>query len=1134
MRSCVHRMIAALPSRLFVLALAAPFALAQVPPGVEPPPDAGLLDAEWKAPEPAFARLDAARQALGKGDRAGAIPHLLAALEFRPASPLVLLELVRAQEEADAKALWSWRYAVAATDARGKVEPDAASKKLFVPAELALLQKVAGLRALAAAELAKASERGKPGAGTSALGNGAVARFLATVFDEVAGDSPQLLRAHASNVHKAFAGHAPDLDAIGKALLQVAQGQFGQGASFGAGVATATGKDADAARLELQLAAARILAGLARQANFGKDLLGFDPGPLKQQAAAAAAAREAIERALPAPRVWTVDELRALDPAAQKAFTLAHRSWASPGVATSPTGKYRIETVCGHETLLGVAETVELHHARLVAHYGADPFEGRKGTVLIVPEVHEMETEGLPFWWAGGFQGGDRTVLRFAWGDVPGLGRGLTHELTHRFDGVLRPFLRAWYGEGHASWTGGHYGPMTDADFTEDHLDLGACMRTLQKGYGEAEGLKRLLRGELDEYRDNYFAGYALYAFLRGYPPDAPPKYRSALQRFEEGARAGQSDPVGWFEKAICDGKDGRAKGFDAFVVEWRAFLDGIARWLDEKRRGPDVAWVAAYGPMAAGEIGKLVRDEFTWSWARARAEPFFGQGHARAAADVLRDAGHPAAAAAAYLWSLAVEGFEADTGERLVPLLHQTGRAEAAAAVAALARSRAPTRVPASAVGEALLAKLPRTKALLDGLVAAAAALGDTRPLARAEVLAEHERIAAWFGLPAADGAALALPAPSVPRTLLAHGLVDDRRVEYDEGRVDGLWFASPDGDLFVGRDRASSATGLERESPHRNVFVRTQEWLPPGDHVLRLRVHLTTAFVEGAFVVGHWRRDRGVRIGFAAGDPEFASGRKDAQIATDRVAVRLEGRWERDGRLPRTSQATTIEFGATRPSFEVEIAVKGPLVVVRIEGQEAFRYTAHDGEPVEGHFGFAASRGAYRVQQPTIERRDLSLPGQALGAVAGAGLDVARAATVPVEDLLGLPVRGLPVGEVGTLVLWLPPVAADDTLDRRLPRTLPLLAKWMTEAVDFPQPWVLALPDTADTKQLEAVRKAIAEVRKEPMPEVRHRVSAPFDGGPWVLFVDSKGILRGANQVGDAELFAVVESWARMFRDR
>jgi hypothetical protein len=528
------------------------------------------------------------------------------------------------------------------------------------------------------------------------------------------------------------------------------------------------------------------------------------------------------------------------------------------------------------------------------------------------------------------------------------------------------------------------------------------------------------------------------------------------------------------------------------------------------------------------------VRDEVTWSWARARAEPFFGQGHARAAGDVLREAGHGAAAAAAYLWSLAVEGFEPESALHLLRALQQNGRAEAAACVEALVRSRWPQRVPTPVAGDVLLAKLPKTKALLDGLLAAAAALGDERPLARAEVLAEHERLAAWFGLPPAEASAAALPAPSVPRTLLAHGLVDDRRVEYDEGRHEGLWFASPEGDLFVGRDRASSATGLERDSPHRNVFVRTNEWLPAGDHVLRLRVHLTTAFVEGAFVVGHWRRDRGVRLSFAAGDPEFASGRKAAQIQTDRVAVRLEGRWERDGRLPRTSQATTVEFGSAKPSFDVEIAVRGPLVAVRIEGQDVFRYTAHDGAPVEGHLGFAASRGAYRVQQPTLERRDLALPGQALGAVSGAGLDVDRAATATADELLGLPVRGLPVSSVGTLVFWLPPVPADDTLDRRLPRTLPLLQKWMNETLDFPQPWVLALPAEAPNVQVEAVQKALAEVRKEPMVVVRHRVSAPFDGGPWVLFVDSKGILRGANQVGDAELFAVVESWARMFRDR
>src|SRR5262249_21630075 len=181
--------------------------------------------------------------------------------------------------------------------------------------------------------------------------------------------------------------------------------------------------------------------------------------------------------------------LLALDHEQRDAFTLAHRGWAAPAVALSTTGRYRIETICGFETLLGAAQTVELHHARLVAHFGNDPFVGRPGTGRIVPEVHDLETEGAPFWWAGGFQGGDRTVIRFAWSNVPAMGRLLTHELTHRFDGVVHPFLGSWYGEGHACWTAAHYSRMRAADCTEDFLDKGTVAHTYGLGYGAQDKL---------------------------------------------------------------------------------------------------------------------------------------------------------------------------------------------------------------------------------------------------------------------------------------------------------------------------------------------------------------------------------------------------------------------------------------------------------------------------------------------------------------------------------------------------------------------------------------------------------------------------------------------------------------------
>src|SRR5690606_29548560 len=116
--------------------------------------------------------------------------------------------------------------------------------------------------------------------------------------------------------------------------------------------------------------------------------------------------------------------------------------------------------------------------------YGQDPFLDRPGTVRIVPEAEGLEAEGVPYWWAGGFQSGDLTVLRFSASNIPDLGRGLTHELTHRFDGATYPGLPAWLMEGKAVWTGGAYDAMTDEEFIANDANAGTMDQTMRKGYG--------------------------------------------------------------------------------------------------------------------------------------------------------------------------------------------------------------------------------------------------------------------------------------------------------------------------------------------------------------------------------------------------------------------------------------------------------------------------------------------------------------------------------------------------------------------------------------------------------------------------------------------------------------------------
>ncbi|MEC7582803.1 MAG: hypothetical protein VYE77_00665 [Planctomycetota bacterium] len=1113
-------------------------ATAQAPPGATPPLETKGLAATPAEKSAADTRWQLGRAALANGTAEAALPHLLAALEFHPNSPAILLDLALACQATpageDSAAFWLERLVRAGADDKGRFKASKEQRQQLGKLDLEDGRKLARQRALAAAELERAI---KKLANRPKLGDGATARWLTEIFTELAHDSPALLAGHGPAVQAALAQFAPDYEAVCAGLLQLAKMSPGK---------TTTGREADEdgedaerqRRLERALEAARILAGLARQASFGDDVQGPRPPDLSKMAAEAARAIARHESALGEPRVYTIAELEAMDPEQRDAFTLAHRSWANPAVTVSPTGKYRLETVCGFETLLGAATTVEWHHDRLAKHFGADPFTDRQGTVRIVPEVAELEIEGAPHWWAAGFQGGDRTVIRFAWSNIPAMGRLLTHELTHRFDGVMHPFQRAWYVEGHAVWTGGHYAKMRDVDCVEDFLQVGTCATTLVEGYGRADKLKKLLTGEIEEYRDNYFAGYALYAFLRGYPPKQKARYASALAKFERNGRAGSKDPVGYFTTCFCDGEDGRPTDFDGFVEEWREFLGDCYAFLDDRTRGPENEWVGRYGRRGPGDPAKLAMDEPTWSWGRNHAEPFFGQAHATAAGRVLRAGGLPHAAAAANLWSLSCEGGQPGPAAAARELLEELGREDAAGALAILQRSRFPNMVTAPAPSP-LSNKLGKTHGYLNLLREVAAAhdvLGHATTAAalRAEATRLGDLLPAAEAEATASGKPAAAP-PPVPRILGSFGYGESSLTGFDDNRVKGLWYETESGDLHVGRKRPREGTGtFDRAAHRRSAFVHGESWLRPGHHVIKARIHFTTSFVNGTVVLGHWRRDRSIRLNFRAGDIQYATGRTQERDEFQTVRLQLRGLWERDGQLPSTAPAYTFDFDEPSSWFDLEMHVRGPSVLVKANGEALFRYTTHDGVPIEGQLGFATSQGAIRVQQPTVQRLDLTHPGQTLAATSAVGLDLERQPWREVDDLLHLPTRGLPHDPLGTLILWIPPEEQGEPVPQ-LDRMLPVLAKLLRDRTSFPQSWRLLVPGPMSQERADEMLTKLRELgEREDITALRHSIKEPFTGNPWVLFIDNAGLLRAAAEIGDPALHARVQRWARMFRAR
>jgi len=393
--------------------------------------------------------LEAGRRALKEGKRDEAVKHLTTALAFAPDRLEVLALLLEACADApDAKSLWADAWATACVPASGAINVDTKMKGLLPEDGRALA--LAAARSAAVDELVKlARDRDHEALAKPDLE--LMVRWLKRLAIDLCRESPALAAAYSYDLTPRLKLPDGHVTKVVKALEGFGSNELGS------------------TRTDHALRAGRILAGLAQQLGWDKDLQGPKPAGLGGIRASAGLLLGTARRELSAKweKPWSIDELLNLDGDQAEAFTRAHSTFATPGVALSTQSWYRIETDCGFETLLGAAQTIELHHQRLANWYGIDPFVGRPGICRVVPEATGLESEGAPFWWAAGFQGGDTTTVRFSCGTIEGLGQLLTHELTHRFDDTLFPDIPSWLAEGKAVWTGNAYGKAEDEKFVK-------------------------------------------------------------------------------------------------------------------------------------------------------------------------------------------------------------------------------------------------------------------------------------------------------------------------------------------------------------------------------------------------------------------------------------------------------------------------------------------------------------------------------------------------------------------------------------------------------------------------------------------------------------------------------------------
>lgn len=1080
--------------------------IGQAPPGQATPARAAVLDEAAAAR--VTTRLNLGKAAVAARQFKAARDHYLSALVHGPADPRILtglFETAVAAEDEDAKIIWAIRLYQAMADERGRARIRKPLSKLWPkseksPASLALA------RANAVAELARFAAKKRRGkAGT---GSGVLARWTSDLAWQLMQDAPALQGKYGETFRKACTDAVADYPAVLKALERVAAGSLKP---------QPVGQETAATEAALQDAivrASRCLTGMGAQARF-PDRRGPQPPDVSRFEGVGRTARGSVRarigERLGAP--LTLEQLAQMTKAEAEDFTKTHATWGNPGIAVSPTGKYQIQTICGFNTLLGAVQTIEFHHARLVNWYGKDPFEGRQGTVRIVPASQGLESEGAPFWWAGGFQSGDLTTVKFRWSNVGSLGRLLTHELTHRFDGRLLAFLPSFAIEGRAVWTADSYGMVEEDEFRTNKLQRRVCVQAFLAGYGRQRNLEKLIKGTISDYRDNYTAGYALFAYLASWTEGGKLLYAERLDQYLQNARAGRSNPIKWFTHCFADGEDGRPARFSGFAQEFRSFLNDCYQWSwDPRNQKP--AWADRYRitPLR-GRRTKLVEDEPTWIWARNRAEPWFGQRHAAAAGKLLEELGENRAAIAALLWSLGVDDWQPVPATALASLLDRHGHQDIAWLVRAemlrrdqLVRTEPLGRSPSLKV-------LPKVAAYLAALRKTAAEFhGSKRSTAARELLQTHNALAAWVGveasaLPAAaaagddEGPGMFGPSSVHARHLGLHGLAESDLTGFEDRRSRGLWYQADNGDVHVGRKKPRDKSGLiDRRAHQRDAFVHTSEWFGPEPYVFKTTVHFTTSFVRGAIILGFTRRDRNIRLGFSAGDFLYSIGRKGDSAKTKRVRFSMSDLWQRQPFFP-GADLNTKRFEEETSHFELEVRVDGARAEVYIEGEPYYTYTTQDRSPIRGAIGIAMSQGAIRLQDPTVR----SWPSAPTGAEGAKTIDM----------LYGRVLPGVPTFEHGTIAVWLPIDGGEDEAfeyERWTRAAIERLDPMLKDKLRYPQKWVVMMPWTLSVADKQAIRTL---AKGHGMEVGEHRIDKPLTESVYGLYIDPWGGVRTSNDL-------------------
>jgi len=924
------------------------------------------------------------------------------------------VELLRAlmqinAERPDALALWARVVADRATDAKGR----AAGVKSWPRSLTRALEPgmaLARTRAKVVERLVtQAKKMRKPQ-------DAALAHYLRGLFREATAGVPALREKHAAAFDAAIARCHPDrgklMAALEKAMIREHRSK----------------NDVAAIR------AASILKGLVVQAKRTKTKV----ARLGAMRTSATLVLNAIRAAKPALKI---QDLLDIPPEDRPKWEREHADWSNPTVVVSPNGLYRVESICGVRTTLMVAADVEYCHRRLARWFGKDPFEGAQGTVRVVPTPSELDREGSPFWWAGGFQGGPVTTIAASATNRDGLANVLTHELTHRFDGALNPMMPGWLVEGRAVYTAGCSGWPRAVEI-DPRFGMGSCYTASFKGYRGEDKLKQLIAGEPDDYRDNYPVGYTLCVYLIRYRANL---YAERFQPYMNSFKSKRGlKPDARFRMYFLDGKHGRPDDWKVFFRDWSTWVgEGAAlescawkkEWGDLRRLAwhkastdRQVAQSAAAGQEIEAPYDREILDRSNWKTFRGRGEePDFGEGHAYSAALWFEQLNMSREAALGFTWAREVDETTAEQFQHMAAFHAKSGkpgrtwlmRLEARKrSVVPMELERAPGLVtPVQAIMRALLDEhaSSETAHRSAGRVRTARThLADRVRLAERagivlDALAEDD--ARFHGLDAA-------PADCEPFiSLLRNGVVADTWSPVESRKTNAFHIAPPRTLVLGSRKPLATTSGFRRDAGVRKFFFRGTDWLD-GTYTVRTRVRLVSAHLGASLMIGHTRHDRALVISFGGGDWAYAVGRKKETAGFSGINVSLSDRRTYDSGVSRMS--TRVNFKSPKTSFLVTIRVSGSFVRVFIDDRAVLSHRTATGVPVEGHVGFYLGSGLIAFENPVVRRhRSMGRDAVCTSGPGDAALAFDRVCQVPYATWQGRRIAGLPRDPHGTLLL-------------------------------------------------------------------------------------------------------------------